>query len=471
MKTKKLFVNTMGCQMNVYDSEKVASFLARLGFERTSVLEEADLVVVNTCTIREKAEQKAFSFLGRLGKLKRKKTNLVVAVGGCVAQQEGEAILKRVPAVDLVFGTRAIGRVAEHVARIERQGVKIVDVEMTDAPGRIEPDAPVSADGQVSSFVTIMTGCENYCTYCVVPSVRGKEISRRPEIIVGEIESLVGSGVKEVVLLGQNVNSYGIKQGYCSFAELIGLVDRVEGLERIRFTTSHPKDLSEELMGAFAKYEKLCGHFHLPVQSGSDRILKRMNRGYTREIYLKKVDSLRRVRPDIALSTDIIVGFPGETEDDFEQTLDLIEKAFYDSLFAFKYSDRPSAPARKFSGKVPESAKTERLRRVLESQEARTMARHRSLIGTVRRVLVEGPSKKQRAGGADLDVVQWTGRTESNIVVNIMLDESTSVGPDENLTGRSVDVKIDGAFPHSIWGKPVAEGTETPIAKGETYAA
>ncbi len=473
MENKKLFINTIGCQMNVYDSEKVASTLAHIGYGLTAVLEEADLVFLNTCTIREKAEQKAFSFLGRLNKLKQTNPDLVVVVGGCVAQQEGEALLKRAPAVDLVIGTRAVGRIREHVRKIQDGRCKIVDVEMPETmpEPEQEPENAAGGEGRVSAFVTIMTGCENYCTYCVVPSVRGKEISRRPENIAGEIAGLVRTGVREVTLLGQNVNSYGLKQGYRSFAELIGTVNAIEGLSRIRFTTSHPKDLSEELMEAFAKYDKLCGHFHLPVQSGSDRVLKRMNRGYTREKYLEKVGMLRKINPGIAITTDMIVGFPGETEEDFEQTADLIERISYDSLFAFKYSDRPGAPARKFKGKIPESVKTERLQRVLSLQETRTMASHRSLIGHIQEVLVEGLSKKERAGGGELQGVQWTGRTTGNVVVNFAAGESIGMEGSENLTGRLVGVKIEKALPHSLWGKTVCVEPEALGSKGETYAA
>ena len=473
MKIKKLFINTIGCQMNVYDSEKVASKMAFLGYVQTADLEEADLVFLNTCTIREKAEQKAFSFLGRLNRLKQKKPGILVVVGGCVAQQEGEAILKRVPAVDLVIGTGAVSRIGEHVGRIEAERCRIVDVEMPEtlSEGRGETFGGPVKENRVSAFVKIMTGCANYCTYCVVPSVRGTEISRRPENIVAEIESLVRSGVREISLLGQNVNRYGKKQGFCSFAELLGIVDKIDGVARIRFTTSHPKDLSEELMEAFAKYGRLCNHIHLPVQSGSNRVLKRMNRGYTREIYLEKVKMLRKINPEIAITTDIIVGFPGETEEDFEQTADLIERISFDSLFAFKYSDRPMAPARKFPGKIPESVKSERLKKVLTLQETRTIILHRSLIGQVQEVLVEGLSKKHRAKREKSSKIQWTGRTTGNIVVNLADGVSTGSAGAENLTGRLVGVKIEKALPHSIWGKPVYVEPETRGLKGETYAA
>jgi tRNA-2-methylthio-N6-dimethylallyladenosine synthase len=469
MKSRKVFVNTIGCQMNVYDSEKIISSLVPLGFRQTGDLDDADLVVLNTCTIREKAEQKAFSFLGRLKKLKLKKPGLVIAVGGCVAQQEGSDLIKRVPFVDLVFGTRAIGRVDNHIRKIISSRCKIVDVEMTyeivdSAERRV-------VDGSVTAFVTVMTGCENYCSYCVVPSVRGKEVSRRPEVVLSEISGLVDSGVKEVTLLGQNVNSYGLKQGFCSFAELISKVNELEGLSRIRFTTSHPKDLSRELMEAFQKNEKLCGHMHLPVQSGSNRILKKMNRGYSRESYLEKVRVLRQINSSIRVSTDIITGFPGETDEDFDNTLDLVRQAEFDSLFAFKYSDRPSAPSRKFRDKIPETVKMERLRRVLSLQHKQTLFTHRSLIGSIQMVLVEGFSKKQRSEQAESGKVEWTGRTTGNVVVNFSVDEAVDLGRDENLTGKLVGVKIEKAFPHSIWGKRVNTEPGFPGLKGDTYAA
>jgi tRNA-2-methylthio-N6-dimethylallyladenosine synthase len=352
MKNKKLYINTIGCQMNVYDSEKIVSDLALYGYEKTLSIESADLVVLNTCTIREKAEQKAFSFLGRLTKLKQKKSHLIVAVGGCVAQQEGEKLVKRAPVVDIVFGTHAIDRLPQHIKQIEDQRHRVIDVKISESIYEKEFHKKTREKEVVTAFVTIMQGCENYCTYCVVPYVRGKEMSRQPDRIIEEIKHLVNEGVREVTLLGQNVNSYGIKQGFCSFAQLLERINDINGLMRIRFTTSHPKDLSIELMNAFVSCEKLCNHIHLPVQSGSDRILKLMNRRYNRDDYLEKVASLRKIQPDISISTDIIVGFPGETSEDFAQTLDLIREVGYDSLFAFKYSDRPKVPSRHLSGKI-----------------------------------------------------------------------------------------------------------------------
>lgn len=472
MKKKKLYISTIGCQMNVYDSEKIVSDLAMHGYEKTETIESADLVVLNTCTIREKAEQKAFSFLGRLTKLKQKKSHLIVAVGGCVAQQEGEKLVKRAPVVDIVFGTHAIDRLPEHIKRIENQRHRIIDVKMSEIIHENDVYKKVRDNEDITAFVTIMQGCENFCTYCVVPYVRGKEMSRQPEHIVEEIKHLVDEGVREVTLLGQNVNSYGIKQGFCSFAQLLERINIIDGLSRIRFTTSHPKDLSAELMNAFTSCEKLCNHIHLPVQSGADRILKLMNRRYNRDDYLGKVDRLRKIQPDISISTDIIVGFPGETSEDFMQTLDLIRKVEYDSLFAFKYSDRPEVPARHFSGKVSEGEKTVRLQHVLALQEEITLKKNRDLTGSIQQVLVEGLSKKQKRKEKQNPDLQWTGRTQSNIVVNFSLNSHGDITLDQILTGRIVDVRIEEAYPHSLWGKPVYIEPENEGLKGdECYAA
>jgi tRNA-2-methylthio-N6-dimethylallyladenosine synthase len=352
MKSKLLYISTIGCQMNVYDANQIAGVLVAMGYTGTDDIGAADMIIVNTCTIREKAEQKAFSFLGRLAKIKSAKPSLIIAVGGCVAQQEGDAILKRMPHVDLVFGTHAIFRLPEMVRRIESSRCRIVDVRLSDT---IEFDAPIEGPmtaGQVSAFVTIMRGCDNYCTYCVVPHVRGREASRHPDRIVEEVRMRVQQGVREVTLLGQNVNSYGNKEGLCSFTELLTRVDGITGLGRIRFTTSHPKDLSKDLIDAFGRLEKLCHHIHLPVQSGDDEILKRMNRRYTCNAYLEKIERLRAVCPDIAVTSDFIVGFPGETERQFQATLDLIETVRYDGLLHLCTRIDPMCPQPPFPGKL-----------------------------------------------------------------------------------------------------------------------
>ncbi|MBW2563716.1 MAG: tRNA (N6-isopentenyl adenosine(37)-C2)-methylthiotransferase MiaB, partial [Deltaproteobacteria bacterium] len=453
MKTKYLYINTIGCQMNVYDSDKIANSLLSLNYKATENLKKADLIIVNTCAIREKAEQKVFSFLGRLAGLKRIKPGLIIGVGGCVAQQEGKKILERVPYLDVVFGTHAIPRLPGIVKRVELKKIRIVDIGMTDQIVEIESVADSqengSENGKVSDFVTIMQGCDNYCTYCVVPYVRGRETSRNPEKIINEIEGLVNSSVREVTLLGQNVNSYGKKEGLCSFSELLALVNEIDGILRIRFTTSHPKDLSDDLIFAFKENEKLCRHIHLPVQSGSDRVLKRMNRKYSRTLYLEKIDKLRNICPDISITSDFIVGFPGETNADFKETLDLIKTVEYEGLFAFKYSDRPNAKATLFSQKISDQEKKERLKKLLDLQEVISRKKNQALVGSTQEILVEGYSKKMssvlpRAGKTKineslLNNIQWTGRTSTNKIVNFNL-ESSSVSCGETFTGSIVNV-------------------------------
>jgi tRNA-2-methylthio-N6-dimethylallyladenosine synthase len=452
MESKKLFINTMGCQMNVYDSGQIRNHLAPLGYESTDVPENADVIILNTCAIRAKAEQKAFSFLGRLAKLKQQKPDLIVGVGGCVAQQEGRRILSRVPHVDLVFGTHAIGRLSRNIERIRASHCRLVDVRTSE---QIDPDdfltGPFS-HSNASAFVTIMRGCDNYCTYCVVPHVRGRETSRKPEDILAEIRDLVSDGVREVTLLGQNVNSYGQKEGWCGFANLLHRINAVEGLERIRFTTSHPKDLSEALMRTFIELDKLCRHIHLPVQSGSDDILKRMNRRYTKEDYLDKVALLRSLCPDIAITSDIIVGFPGETEADFQATMDLIDTVQYDGLFAFIYSDRPNAPAARFDQKIDEAVKKERLQTVLAYQEKVTRQKNKALVGSEQAVLVDGPNPGSAFNMPDSD--PWSGRTQSNKIVHFNYPSDGNLDK-QWLTGRIMDIMIEKALPHCLYGRPL----------------
>jgi len=472
MKIKKLYINTIGCQMNVYDSEQIAERLHRLGYVTETRVEEADLVIINTCSIREKAEQKAFSFLGRLAKMKRDKPRLIVGVCGCVAQQEGQKIIERMPHIDFVLGTQAIDRLPAAIERIEKHPCRIVDVDMSQV---IQESADISAPPkphEVSRFVTIMRGCDNFCTYCVVPYVRGREMSRDPEKIISEIKSLVTNGIREITLLGQNVNSYGQKQDLCDFPTLLKLINDIDGLFRLRFTTSHPKDLSDDLIDAFQSVEKLCHHIHLPVQSGSNDVLARMNRRYTREKYLEMVIRLRETCPEIAITSDIIVGFPGETRADFEQTKALIEQVEFDSLFAFIYSDRPSAPSGRFKGKVTEKEKKQRLQEVFDLQAHITQKIHSGMKGTVQEVLVEGYSKKQIDENQNRapEAVQWTGRTTGNKIVNFVqsdscIDKSVEVG-------KVVYVRIEKTFPHSLWGSVVTCDPGHSLAKGEeSYAA
>jgi tRNA-2-methylthio-N6-dimethylallyladenosine synthase len=472
MRPKYLYLHTMGCQMNVYDSEQIVMRLATLGYEQTESMARADVIIVNTCTVRAKAEQKTFSLLGRLGRMKRNKRRLIIGVGGCVAQQEGKKILERMPFVDLVFGTQAIDRLPRLIGQIETSPCRIVDVGMNESQDISESLGGPQAESQVSKFVTIMRGCDNYCAYCVVPFVRGRESSRSPESIIREIRALVDRGVKEVTLLGQNVNSYGKKQHLCSFAELLSKINEIEGLLRIRFTTSHPKDLSSDLIVAFKSLDKLCSHIHLPVQSGSNRILKRMNRKYTREQYLDKVAKLRDTCPQIAITSDMIVGFPGETDGDFEQTLELVKTVEYDGLFAFQYSERPYAPAAKLPDKISESVKSKRLQILLDLQQQYTKEKNQALVGSTQIILTDGLSKKQVSEPADTDsqTLQWTGRTFTNKIVNFSLDETPICN--ENLTGRLIDVRIERALSHSLFGKATKlEPTVGGLKGVENYAA
>ena len=470
---KYLYINTIGCQMNVYDSEQIAKGLKSLQYKMTSSIEKADLIIVNTCAIREKAEQKVYSFLGRLAGLKRKKPALMIGVGGCVAQQEGAKILERVPHLDLVFGTNAIVRLPDIVKVIESKRCRIVDVEMSEQIEEFEFVKQRRDREKTTAFLTIMQGCDNYCTYCVVPYVRGRETSRHPENIVQEIRCLVEAGVREVTLLGQNVNSYGKKEGLCTFPELLRHVNDTDGLLRIRFTTSHPKDLSENLIFAFKGLEKLCNHIHLPIQSGSNRVLKSMNRKYTREIYLEKIDKLRHTCPEISITSDIIVGFPGETTADFEETLDLIQTVEFDGLFAFKYSDRPNAAAARFLNKISEQVKKNRLQQVLDLQDHYTTQKNKALEGSMQSILVEGLSRKQNRmdKSSSHPDVQWTGRTSTNKIVNFNRSNG-NIARKDIVPGQIVNVRILKGFSHSLWGEPVsAEPISFGLRGDESYVA
>jgi tRNA-2-methylthio-N6-dimethylallyladenosine synthase len=434
---KGVFVRTFGCQMNRYDSERLVEILAGEQFIAVEDYRRADLIFINTCSVRDKAEQKAFSYLGRLKTLKRNRPELVVALGGCVAQQYGEELLVRWPHLDLVVGTHSISKVPAMLARFEATGERQAWVSFSyefgdAADGRTQPRKP-----EVSAFVTIMRGCDNFCSYCIVPMVRGRECSRPSHEIVREVESLIECGVREVTLLGQNVNSYGRGvSGEVDFAGLLQRVARVKGLWRIRFTTSHPKDLSPTLMRCFSELPPLCPHIHLPVQSGSDDILQRMNRGYTRSHYLELIKDLREIRKDVAVSSDMIVGFPGEKEEDFRLSLSLLEEVRFDGLFSFKYSDRAKAAARLLDGKVEEEIKLERLQRLQELQERITLEKNEAQVGQTSLVLVEGPSQM---GG-----YQLSGRTPQNRVVNF---EGAL-----HMVGEEIPILITTAHAHSLEG-------------------
>ncbi|MBN1470929.1 MAG: tRNA (N6-isopentenyl adenosine(37)-C2)-methylthiotransferase MiaB [Syntrophaceae bacterium] len=437
MKDKYLYIETFGCQMNVHDSEQMAVLLADMGYTLTDDAQKADLILINGCSIREKAEQKAFSELGRLIRLKQKNPDLIVGFGGCLAQHWGKKVYGRVRDVDLVFGTHNIHRLPEMVAAVQEKRRKITRTDFAAGITSLNIFAP-PPQGAISSFVSIMQGCDNYCAYCVVPYLRGPEMSRTPDDIIDEIKRLVQHGVKEVTLLGQNVNSYGRKLNQESnFISLIKRINDIDGLERIRFTTSHPKDLSDELIDCFAGVPKLCEHIHMAVQSGSDRILQRMNRGYTAENFLEKVEKLRCVCPHISITSDIIVGFPGETEQDYRETIDLMEKLRFDLLFSFKYSARMGTAAQKLPDDVPKDEKNRRLKDLQDLQNRHTQEKHTALEGSVQEVLVEGYSKNS---GQDM-----MGRARSWKIVNF------TGGPE--LVGKLVNVEITRGYLHSLRGK------------------
>ncbi len=450
---KRVHIQTMGCQMNVHDSARMEDLLAPLGYAPWASPQGAELVIVNTCAVREKAEDKVYSALGRLAEIKAHRPGLLIAVAGCVAQARGAEILSRSPCVDMVIGTHAMARVARILEERIATGRPVVDTAMADSL----PMAPLPGKRErFSAFVTIMSGCDNFCSYCVVPLVRGREISRPPGEILAEVRALADQGVVEVTLIGQNVNSYGKKEGMPGFPELLEQVHAVSGIKRLRFITSHPKDLSPGLMNAFSRLDKLCGHVHLPVQSGSDRMLVAMNRKYTTEDYEKRLADLRRARPGIAVTTDVIVGFPGETGDDYQRTLDLLVRAEFDGVFSFKYSDRPDTAASRFPGKVSEDEKSRRLDRLNKLVNEIGFAKNRTLVGTVVQVLVDGISRK--------DPRAASGRGPDNRTVNFPVENAQS------LVGTFVDVAIEQGNVHSLWGRPVKSPGST-IVQEVTHAA
>ena len=436
---KRLYIQTYGCQMNQYDSERIARLMGEQGYSATERAEEADLILLNTCSVRDKAEQKVYSMLGRWRELKEKNPGLIIGVGGCVAQQEGEALLRRVPHLDLVFGTHNIHKLGAMVREAESQGNRPVEIAFYRDPSYMEdPEARPAVHG-AKAYVTIMHGCNKVCSFCIVPYVRGRELSRPSDSILREIEELAANGVKEVMLLGQNVNSYGKRSaGELSFPELLRRVNDVAGVERIRFTTSHPEDLSPELIEAYARLEKLCEHLHLPVQSGSDTVLERMRRGYTREEYMGRIRRLRERCPVVALSTDIIVGFPGESEEEFEGSLEILQEVEYDDIYAFGYSPRPHTLANKiYADDVPEDLKKNRLARVLKLQGEISRRKNQERVGSVEEILVENAAKLGRG--------QMMGRTRTNRIVNFP-------GPEE-LSGKSARVRITAAAANSLLGE------------------
>lgn len=434
---KKLYIKTFGCQMNVHDSDQLAKLLEDYGYSRTDRADHADLIIVNTCSIRRKAAEKVYSELGRYQQLKKKNPRLILGMGGCVAQQWGRAIFKKLPHLDMVFGTRNIHQLPALLSAVEKGDAPVAEISVAETIPSMGIVAPPPA-GTVTAYVTIMQGCDNFCSFCVVPYLRGREESRGIDEISDEIRTLADRGVKEVVLLGQNVNSYGRKGGNGSnFPALIRKVAKIDGIERIRFTTSHPKDLSPALIDCFAEVEKLCSHIHLPVQSGSNRILERMNRGYTRDVYMARVEALRKACPSIGITSDVIVGFPGEDDDDFAATISLMEEVRFDGLFSFRYSEREGTAAASYPEKVAEPVKRERLQRLQHLQDEHTLARNRALVGCTEEVLVEGRSKNA--------VCDMSGRTRSFKIVNFR------GGTD--ISGKTVPVRITAAYLHSLRGE------------------
>jgi tRNA-2-methylthio-N6-dimethylallyladenosine synthase len=450
----KLFLHTYGCQMNQYDSERIAQVMGRGGYVQTDRIDDADLILLNTCSVREKSEQKVYSILGRWKEFKEERDDVIIGVGGCVAQQEGERLLKKVPHLDLVFGTQNIHKLPDMVEQVRMLHRRPVEIAFYRDPSYMEdPEGRTQVQG-AKAFVTIMQGCNKVCSFCIVPHVRGREVSRPSEKIISEIESLVRQGVKEVMLLGQNVNSYGkLSAGEISFAELLRRVDAVEGVERIRFTTSHPQDLSPELIDAFATLAKLCKHLHLPVQSGSDSVLARMRRGYARREYLDRLLRLQARASGVALSSDIIVGFPGETEEEFGDTLELLTQVGYDENYSFMYSPRPQTVSGKiFKDDVPNEIKKDRLTRVQSLQREISLRKNRQKIGHVEEILVDGRSKLKNG--------QIMGRTDTNRIVNVE-------GP-ETLIGKFVPVRITGATATSLLGELLLKGhVSSSQAQGE----
>ncbi|HON59495.1 MAG TPA: tRNA (N6-isopentenyl adenosine(37)-C2)-methylthiotransferase MiaB [Smithella sp.] len=441
MKDKKLFIQTFGCQMNVHDSEQIQTLLSEAGYKTADGMETSDLVILNTCSIREKAAQKVFSELGRIGKIKSKNKKMIVGLCGCLAQQLGEKFHHKFDFLDFVVGTHNIHLLPDIVSSIEKKRDKITKIEFYNDLHSLGIYAKPKK-GTITAFVSIMQGCDNFCAYCVVPYLRGPEMSRPPQDIIEEVKKLADDGIREITLLGQNVNSYGktLKDGI-DFPGLIKKISKIPGIERIRFTTSHPRDLSPSLIQCFGDEEKLCQHIHLPVQSGSDRILALMNRGYTIKEYREKVEQLRRVSPNISISSDIIVGFPGETQKDYQETIDMMEKIRFDLTFSFKYSDREGTAANLLKNKVDEREKLRRLQALQELQNRHTYEKNASLVGSTQKILVEAFSKN-----SDRDV---SGRTSSWKIVNFR--------GDQGLWGKMVDVKITKAYLHSLRGELIEQ--------------
>lgn len=438
MKIKKLYLETIGCQMNVNDSERIVTLLSPLGYQQTGRKGEADLILFNTCTVRAGAEERLHQNVANLKNLKKKRPGALIGIAGCVAQQQGEQLLQRYPWVDLVFGTHNLHLLPQMVQDAEH-GIRRSEISFLEESERLDLFPAIYGRSRVSAFVTVMQGCDNFCSYCIVPFVRGREISRRFEDIMEEVRTLAGEGVQELILLGQNVNSYGLKgEPQPGFSHLVRAVAQVDGIARIRFVTSHPKDMSDELIACFADLPKLCGALHLPAQSGSNRILQAMNRGYSREHYLDIIARLRQARPGIKITGDMIVGFPGETEEDFEKSLSLMEEVDYFDLFSFVYSPRPGTKAAELADDLSKEVKQLRLERLQGQQLASSRRQNRAMVGERHQLLVEGMAKRQG---------QLMGRCDNGRIVNF--------SGDPELIGRMVTVKILEGYSNSALGELV----------------
>jgi tRNA-2-methylthio-N6-dimethylallyladenosine synthase len=435
--SKGFFIVTMGCQMNEYDSEYLRGRLIELGYKPVDVPEKAAVVLINTCTVREKADQKAFSLLGRLSRIKLRQSEMILGLAGCLAQKEGKRLFKRFPRLDFVIGPRELGNIGTVLDDVSTSRKKRAAIGLDHPP--LTSSVRFPQKQKISAFISIMQGCNNFCAYCIVPYVRGREISRSPGDIVAEARQLIANGTREITLIGQNVNSYLWNDGKnFDFFALLHELNGLEGLLRLRFTTSHPKDLSDDLIHCFGKLDKLCPHIHLPFQAGANDVLRRMKRGYTREHYMSLADKLREAAPGIAITSDVMVGFPGESREDFEETLDLVEKTQFDSLFSFKYSDREGTLASRMKNKVGEQEKANRLSVLQDVQKAITLKKNRSLENRELMVLIEGYSKKD---------TQLMGRTGSNKIVNLRIDAK--------YIGRLVNVHIQRGYLHSLLGNPL----------------
>ncbi|MBP1744602.1 MAG: (dimethylallyl)adenosine tRNA methylthiotransferase [Firmicutes bacterium] len=440
MENKTFYIETWGCQMNEEDSEKLSGMLKRTGYSRTEERDAADIIIFNTCCVRENAELKVKGNLGALKKIKKERPDLIIAVCGCMMQQEGvaEEIIRKFPFVDIIFGTHNSYKFPEYLNRVKQENKSVVEV--IDKEEGIVEGIPIDRESSVKAFVTIMYGCNNFCTYCIVPYVRGRERSREPQNIMNEIKDLVSRGYKEVTLLGQNVNSYGKElEPKVSFAGLLRMIREIPGLERVRFMTSHPKDLTEDVIDAIAEGGNLCEQIHLPVQSGSSGLLKKMNRHYDREMYMDLVRKIKAKIPGVAISTDIIIGFPGETEEDFQETLSLVNEVEYDSAFTFIYSKRKGTPAYDMDEQISDEVKHDRFNRLVEAVNSCSRKKNQSYLGRTVEVLVEGFSKNNE------NTVM--GRTRTGKLVNF------SGGSD--LIGRLVNVKIIKANSFSLVGEEI----------------